>query len=153
VSSLTRRVIRFLTGRVSRPRLGHQTPPPHLRSRSTSCFRPLSTLFMHPFAALQVSQAFLLSYLVQPLVVQAHPPLIYSLIPTLHPPRAVRLILGNATRHCTTSPPGLCSQGSDVQRHETNTSDSHLRATHGAVIAPHLEPSIHTIPMEHMPAR
>jgi hypothetical protein len=28
VSSLTRCIIRFLTGRVSRPRLGHQTPPP-----------------------------------------------------------------------------------------------------------------------------
>jgi hypothetical protein len=27
VSSLTRRVMRFLTGRVSRPRLGHQNPP------------------------------------------------------------------------------------------------------------------------------
>ena len=33
----------FLTGRVSRPRLGHNTPP-HLRSGSTSCFSPLSTL-------------------------------------------------------------------------------------------------------------
>ena len=28
--------------RVSRPRLGHKPPPPHFRSRSTSCFRPLS---------------------------------------------------------------------------------------------------------------
>ena len=41
VPRLTRRVIRFLIGRVSRPRLGHKTPP-HFRSRSTSCFRPLA---------------------------------------------------------------------------------------------------------------
>ena len=49
VPSLTRHVIRFLTGRVSRPRLGHK--PPHFRSRSTSCFSPLSLPPQSPLMA------------------------------------------------------------------------------------------------------
>jgi hypothetical protein len=36
---------------------------------------------------------------------------------------------------------------------QNKTKASHLRATRGAVIAARLEPSVHTVPVEHMPAR